>query len=227
MEPKKTKKADLEPKRFLFLLIGFVLSMGFVLTAFMGSREVPVAPVLGTMQTPDPGTEIFLPPIPEKPKLPPPPKPFFAPYIEVVADHLLLDEPDFASTEITEGIPIDVIPAMRPDKPDQREEDIVVVAEVMPEFPGGEQSLLKWIAQQVHYPDIALENEIGGTVIVSFVVDRDGSISQIRLLRGIDPSLDQEALRVVAAMPRWKPGFSGGRTVRVSYNLPIRFLLKQ
>ena len=96
----------------------------------------------------------------------------------------------------------------------------------MPEFPGGELALRKYIANAIKYPVIAQENGIQGKVYVTFVVGKDGSIGNAQVARGVDPSLDKEALRVVNSLPKWKPGKQRGKAVRVSYNLPVKFTLQ-
>ena len=93
----------------------------------------------------------------------------------------------------------------------------------MPSFPGG--NVQKWIAKNVKYPVLAMENGIQGKVYIQFVIERDGSITDVKVLRGVDASLDKEAVRVVKAMPKWKPGKQRGKPVRVSYTLPINFQL--
>lgn len=100
------------------------------------------------------------------------------------------------------------------------------VVEQMPEFPGGELALRKYLATSVKYPVIAQENGIQGKVFVSFVVDTDGGISNVKVARGVDPSLDKEAMRVVKSMPKWIPGKQNGQAVRVSYTVPINFVLE-
>ena len=100
-----------------------------------------------------------------------------------------------------------------------------IQVEEMPEFPGGEKALLYWVAKEIKYPSEALRNKIEGTVYVNFVVDRDGGISNARVLRAVDPALDEEALRVVSNLPKWKPGLQRGKPVRVSFTIPIRFKL--
>ena len=97
--------------------------------------------------------------------------------------------------------------------------------EVMPTFPGGEQELLKYLAENVKYPRLAREAKIQGLVIVRFVVDADGFVGNIEILRGIGAGCDEEALRVVKAMPKWEPGYQNNRAVPVIYNMPIRFAL--
>jgi protein TonB len=107
-----------------------------------------------------------------------------------------------------------------------KEEEVFMVVEEVPEFPGGQTALLQHIANAVNYPVIAQENGVQGTVYVTFVVNKDGSVSNAKILRGVDPSLDAEALRVVSTLPKWKPGKQRGVPVRVSYTVPIKFQLQ-
>ena len=100
------------------------------------------------------------------------------------------------------------------------------VVEQQPSFPGGQGALLAWLNQNIHYPPVAEENGIQGRVVVSFVVEPDGSISNVQVVRGVDPSLDKEAVRVTKAMPKWQPGKQNGQAVRVKYNLPVTFKLQ-
>ena len=93
----------------------------------------------------------------------------------------------------------------------------------MPSFPGG--NVQKWISKNVKYPVLAMENGIQGKVYIQFVIEKDGSITDVKVVRGVDASLDKEAVRVVKAMPKWKPGKQRGKPVRVSYTLPINFQL--
>ena len=99
-------------------------------------------------------------------------------------------------------------------------------AEVMPEFPGGEQAMMDFVAKNVKYPKEAMEKEISGRVLVSFVVEKDGSINETEVVKGIGGGCDEEAVRVVKAMPKWKPGKEKGKAVRVSFMLPIVFKLQ-
>ncbi len=109
---------------------------------------------------------------------------------------------------------------------EEGESQIFVVVEDMPEFPGGEIALLKWINKQVNYPIIAQENGITGRVHMNFVINETGSIENIIVTRGVDPSLDKEAIRVIKKMPKWKPGKQRGKNVKVSFSLPINFQLQ-
>ena len=99
-------------------------------------------------------------------------------------------------------------------------------AEVMPEFPGGEQAMMKFVAENVQYPEEAKEKEISGRVMVGFIVEKDGSISDVKVAKGIGGGCDEEAVRVVKAMPKWKPGKEKGKPVRVSYMMPFTFKLQ-
>ncbi|MBV5315956.1 MAG: TonB family protein [Prolixibacteraceae bacterium] len=100
------------------------------------------------------------------------------------------------------------------------------IVEQMPEFPGGEAALRKYLANSVKYPVIATENGIQGKVFVNFVVEPSGNISNVKVTRGVDSSLDKEAVRVVKSMPKWIPGKQGGQAVRVSFTVPINFVLQ-
>ena len=99
-------------------------------------------------------------------------------------------------------------------------------AEVMPEFPGGEQAMMKFVAENVQYPQEARDKEISGRVLVSFVVEKDGSIGDVKVVKGIGGGCDEEAVRVVNTMPKWKPGMDKGKPVRVSYMMPFSFKLQ-
>ena len=103
----------------------------------------------------------------------------------------------------------------------------LMMVEVMPSFPGGQEAMFKYIGQALKYPDLAVENGIEGVVYVTFVVERDGTISEAKVLRGIGGGCDQEAQRVVQGMPAWTPGTQDGKPVRVRFNLPLRFKLQE
>ena len=106
------------------------------------------------------------------------------------------------------------------------ENGIHQVCEEMPEFPGGMRECMNWLGKNVNYPATAQEKGIQGRVIIQFVVERDGSITEPKVVRGVDPDLDKEALRVVSAMPNWKPGKHKGEVVRVKYTLPVMYRLQ-
>ena len=113
-----------------------------------------------------------------------------------------------------------------PVKPREEENKVFEVVEQMPSFPGGSGALMQYLSKNIKYPPVAEENGIQGRVVCSFVVERDGSVSDVRILKGVDPSLDKEAIRVVSAMPKWIPGRQNGQMVRVKYNLPVTFRLQ-
>ena len=100
------------------------------------------------------------------------------------------------------------------------------VVEQMPQFPGGDAALMKFLSDNVKYPVVAQENGVQGRVVISFVVERDGSITDVKVARSVDPSLDREAARVVKSMPNWIPGKQNGSAVRVKYNVPVSFRLQ-
>jgi protein TonB len=114
---------------------------------------------------------------------------------------------------------------MRVDEPVHDANEVMTIVEEMPEFPGGQEALFAYIGKDLKYPEQAVEEGIEGVVFVAFVVETDGSISNVNMLRGIGGGCSEEALRVVQGMPNWKPGKQNGKTVRVRYNLPIRFKL--
>lgn len=110
-------------------------------------------------------------------------------------------------------------------KPKEENVKIFDFVEQMPEFPGGQHALLRWIGSNIKYPTIAEENGIQGRVVCTFVVERDGSVIDVQVARSIDPTLDKEAMRVLKKMPKWKPGMHKGEAVRVKYTVPVTFKL--
>ena len=113
-----------------------------------------------------------------------------------------------------------------PVKEEKKEEEIFVAVEQPAEFPGGQAALMKWLSQNIRYPEAAQQNDIQGRVIVKFVVEKDGSIGQASIVKGVDKDLDREALRVVKKMPKWQPGKNNGVAVRSYFNLPVTFKLQ-
>lgn len=113
-----------------------------------------------------------------------------------------------------------------PVKPKEEENKVFDVVEQMPSFPGGMAALRAYLQKSIKYPPVAEENGIQGRVVCTFVVERDGSVTDVRVAKSVDPSLDKEAVRVVSAMPRWIPGKQNGQSVRVKYTLPVTFRLQ-
>lgn len=116
-------------------------------------------------------------------------------------------------------------PETRAATVDSTASDVVEKCEVMPEFPGGDEGMMKFLTENVKYPKEAIDNGTGGKVLVEFIVECDGSLSDVKVQKSVAPALDNEAVRVVKAMPKWKPGTNGGKTVRVKHTLPVTFKL--
>ena len=230
MEIKKSPKADLEGKKGVFFEIGLTLALAVLLFAFeWKSSTEQVTP----FQTPaEEQIEDEIIPITQqmlKPPPPPPPAPKLTDLIEIVEDELSFDEEleiDDAEADVENknNYNFDYDGDSWGEEESDGEADIFQVVEDMPQFPGG--SVQKWIAKNVKYPMIAQENNIQGKVFVQFVIEKDGSVSDVKVARSVDPSLDKEAIRVVKAMPKWKPGKQRGKPVRVSYTVPINFQLQ-
>lgn len=228
MELKKSPKADLENKRNTFVQIGLVISLGLCLLAFEWTSKVEKAASLGTVATQEVEDEII--PITRQEEVkppPPPPPPKVVEVLNIVDNETDIDEElDIQDTEADEKTVIDVAPIIKQEEEKAEESQVFFIVEDMPEFPGGELALRKFIANAIKYPVIAQENGIQGKVYVNFVVDKDGSITNAKIARGVDPSLDKEALRVVNSLPKWKPGMQRGKPVKVSYTVPISFVLQ-
>ena len=159
---------------------------------------------------------------------PPPPPP---PVQEVEVLNVVEDDVETESIEINteDDKDVEVVIAAPVEAPVEEEEEevVFVVVETMPEFPGGQQALFKYLSENVKYPVIAQENGIQGRVICQFVVNKDGSIVEVEVVRsGGDASLDKEAVRVIKSMPKWKPGKQRGKAVRVKYTVPVNFRLQ-
>jgi len=227
-EVKKTPKANLERHRGTYILMGLVLGVSILFFAFEWSTEtrkldenVIVQDVLAEEEIEITRHE------PPPPPPPPPPEPETPEIIEVVEEKVetkmeIKTEDDQTQKQTEVYIP------PPPPKPKQEEvtEEIFVVVEEQPEFPGGQAAMMKFLSDNIRYPVIAQENGIQGRVICNFVVERDGSITDVQVVRGQDPSLDREAIRVIQQMPRWKPGKQRGSAVRVRFTLPVVFRLQ-
>ena len=133
---------------------------------------------------------------------------------------------DVKGNDDANGEVLKIKEAVAQPEPKPEVEKVFDVVEQMPSFPGGPSALMEWLSNNVKYPVVAQENGVQGRVVVSFVVERDGSITDVKVVRGVDASLDREASRVVRAMPRWIPGKQNGSAVRVKYNVPVAFRLQ-
>ena len=225
MEAKKSPKADLESKKIIFTQIGLIIALAAILLAFEWKSYDKTIEGFGERVVEDIPEEII--PITEqKVKPPPPPPPKKVVQINIVEDDveveddLLIDVEADETTEVEEYIPIEVEEEVVEEAP------IFTVVESMPEFPGGMAELYTYLGNNIKYPVMAKESGIQGKVYVTFVVERDGSITDVRVLRGIGGGCDEEAIRVVQSMPKWNPGKQRGKPVRVQYNLPVRFTLQ-
>ncbi len=227
MEIKKSKNAELESRKGTWFALGIIIVLSFMFITFEWTEYDKQIDLTG--QALNPVVEMTLVPItmPDVVKPPPPPAPV------AIEQLIVLDEPVEVPDIILHdpedvGIPIDIgtyRPPIEAD-PEVIETTPVDFAEVMPEFPGGQAALLSYLSKNMRYPSIAQEMNIQGRVIVRFVVDRDGSITDPEVLRSVDPHLDREALRVISSMPKWSPGYQRGTKVRVRYTVPVTFKLQ-
>ena len=229
MEIKKTPKADLENKKSTWLLVGYVIVLAFMFVAFEWTkRDVKI-------DTSQAVTDVVFEeeieiPITEQSEVvapPPPEAPSIAETLTIVEDDADVEETTIASSEETgQAVEIKYVPvAVEEEEPE--EQTIFEVVEQMPEFPdGGMAGLMQYLSKNIKYPTIAQENGTQGRVTVQFVVNKDGSIVDAKVLRGVDPYLDKEALRVIGTMPKWKPGMQRGKPVRVKYTVPVMFRLQ-
>ncbi|MGQ1785218.1 MULTISPECIES: energy transducer TonB [unclassified Saccharicrinis] len=226
MEVKKSPKADLETKKPVFMQIGLVVVLAIVLIAFEWSTTDVDASQFDMMDDVQAEEEIV--PITRQEEVkppPPPPPPKVTDVLNIVDDDVELEEElDIEDTEIDEDTEVEFDVSLEEEETDDA--PVFFIVEEMPQFPGGDTELRKYIAQSVKYPVIAQENGIQGRVYVQFVVGTDGAVTQVKVARGVDPNLDKEAIRVVQSMPKWKPGKQRGKAVKVSYTVPINFVLQ-
>lgn len=226
MDPKKSHKANLENKKFIFRQIGLIVALAVILAAFeWKTYEIDIVD-LGQRQVEDVPEEII--PITEqKVKPPPPPPPKQVVKINVVEDDVEVDDDIDIDVEADQNTEVEeYIPVEQEEEESADEQQIFMVVESMPEFPGGMNELNKYLAENIHYPQMAKESGIQGRVFVTFVVERDGRVTDVRVLRGIGGGCDEEAVRVVKNMPKWTPGKQRGKPVRVQFNLPVKFTLQ-
>ncbi len=226
METKKTPKANLENKRSLFLQIGFVMALAIVLLAFEWKTYEKIEYDLGEAEIPNVEEEII--PITRQKEKPPPPKKPQTTELEVVEDDEEIENEVEINVEVDQESEIEdyAPPPMEEEEEEVVEKEIFTVVEQMPEFPGGTAKMMKYLSENIEYPQMAREVGVQGTVFVTFVVEPDGSITNVRVLRGIGSGCDEEAIRVVKTMPKWTPGKQRNKPVRVQFNLPVRFILE-
>ena len=231
MEVKKSPKASLENKRFLFTEIGFVIALLAVLFAFdYSSKEKKVA----TLETETAAVEVED-MIPITQETPPPPEaapkiPILSDQIDVVDDNIKIDDNLFQNLEDDANSGVEIMDYIEsaPEEETIEEEAIPFqLVEEKPSFNGGDANeFSKWVNSRLVYPEIAKENGVQGRVTLQFTVNADGSVYNVKVLRGVDSSLDKEAVRVVSSSPKWKPGKQRDRAVKVTYPFPVIFQLR-
>ena len=227
MEIKKTSKASLENKKSSWLLVGYVIVLVFMFVAFEWSKRDVRIDMSGAITENVFEQEIEI-PITEQPELvapPPPQAPAIAEVLTIVDDNDNVKETAIASSEeIGEAVIIKPIsPTVDEEIP--VEDEIFEVVEKNPEFSYNGMSLMQYLGKSIKYPTIAQETGTQGRVIVQFVVNKDGSIVDVKVVRGVDPYLDKEAIRVISTMPKWKPGKQRGEAVNVKFTVPVAFRL--
>lgn len=227
MEVKKTDKANLEKKRGLFLQLGYVIVLGLVLLAFeWGTRPADIDELVGLGEM-DLEEEII--PITRQQNTPPPPPPppQTTEVINIVDDDVEIeDELILDDTEADQDDMIEIV-EFEEEEEEVNEQEVFFVVEDMPTFQGQSSDAFRiYIQQNLRYPIIAQENGISGRVFVQFDVNAQGNITNIMVVRGVDPSLDKEAVRVVKSSPKWTPGKQRGRPVNVRFTFPIVFQLQ-
>ncbi|MBW6460037.1 MAG: TonB family protein [Bacteroidales bacterium] len=226
MEQKKSSKADLESKKVIYRQIGLIIALAVVLFAFEWKTYDKTIGDLGQRQMEDIPEEMVEITVQET-KPPPPPPPKQVVQINIVDDDIEVDDDIMINVEADQSTEMQAyIPVRVEDEADHEETTIFMVVESMPVFPGGEANLYKFLAENIKYPQMAKESGIQGRVFVTFVVERDGSVTDVRVLRGIGGGCDEEAIRVVRNMPKWTPGKQRNKAVRVQYNLPVKFTLQ-
>ena len=238
MEVKKSSKADLEKGKAFGYLMGIIIGLAVLFVGFeWGTVETEVAKTEGVSDL-IMEEEIEITSQEEAP--PPPPPPAAPPQQEVAAEILTIVEDNMdvgtqslMSTEDSQAaaqVQTYVPPAattMVAAAEEEEEHQIFVIVEKQPEFPGGDLERASFLQKNIKYPVVAQENGIQGRVTCQFVVNTDGSIVDIEVVRGVDPLLDKEAIRVIGTMPKWTPGEQRGKPVRVRFTLPVNFRLQQ
>ena len=221
MEPKKNSPYDLDKKRKFHLAIGLIVSLSLVTVAFEWRTRIEPIEIPPLEEIADP----VLPPIPATVHEPPKPKVVQPEIIPVPDDEEIAVDVDIIldvqiSDDEIENYMADVAP------PEETAEDVILFAETQPSFPDGLDAFYRYVSQAVNYPPSAIRRGISGKVYVEFVVDKDGSLSNLNVVKGIGGGCDEEALRVIKNSPSWNPGKQRGKPVRVRMVVPISFTLQ-
>ncbi len=230
MEIKKSKRASLNAKRLLFLEIGLVAALFIVWRVFEHTSREAIVSTLEAEERIAEEEEI----IPITESTPPPPElapkiPVLSDEINIVDDDIKVDSDMFQSLEDDASMGVEIM-----DYVEEAQEEVIddapidfYMVEEKPSFNGGDANeFSKWVNKHLEYPEIAKENGVQGRVTLRFTVNADGSVSNVTVLRGVDPSLDKEAVRVVSKSPKWKPGKQRDRAVKVNYTFPVIFQLR-
>lgn len=226
MELKKSKKADLENKKGIFLQVGLVVALSVILIGFEWTtkpQEDDDTEMVRQIEFEDEMIVTRREPPKEQPK---PETPKVAEVLDIVEDDVEIEDFDF-DMEVDDDTEYDF--TMLDDDEEQiEEEEIFYIVEDMPTFNGGDPAIefRKYIAANLDYPEIAAENGISGRVIVQFAVNAQGRVVDANVVRSVDPALDREAIRVVMASPAWTPGRQRGKAVKVLFTFPINFVLQ-
>ena len=225
MEEKKSPKANLENKKLMFIQIGMIISLLIAWMAFehksYDKREIDPSLLNREVVIDEEMVEITK---QEEPKPQPVEVPKQTTQLEIVQDDVETEDIEInADVEQNEVIEEYVAPEVVEEE--VVEQEIFQIVEEMPSYPGGEKALLEYVAKNIKYPQIARETGIQGRVFVGFVVEPDGSVSNVKILRGIGGGCDEEAMRVIKSLAKWKPGKQRGKAVRVSYQIPVVFKL--
>ena len=229
MEVKKSPKADLNNKKVLFIEIGLVVALLVTIAAFEHNTrekseslfedetaqliEEEIIPI--TQETP--------PPPPETPKIP-----VLSDQIDIVDDNIKVDD-NILNLEDDANLGVEIMDYVEEVQEEVVEEEAIPFAlvEEKPKFQGGDANTFsKWVSQHLDYPELAKENGVSGRVMVQFTVNPNGTVSDVKVLRGVDPSLDKEAVRVIQSSPKWTPGKQRDRAVKVTYQFPVIFQLR-
>lgn len=231
MEVKKSPKASLENKRLLFAEIGFVVALLAILIAFNWTSKEKQVATLETEAAPVEVEDM----VPITQETPPPPEaapkiPILSDQIDVVDDNIKIDDNMFQNLEDDSNTGVEIMDYIEsaPEEETVEEEAIPFqLVEEKPKFNGGDANeFSKWVNSKLVYPEIAKENGVQGRVTLQFTVNADGTVSNVKVLRGVDSSLDKEAVRVVSSSPKWTPGKQRDRAVKVTYTFPVIFQLR-
>jgi protein TonB len=225
MEIKKSTRADLEKKRVVFVEYGLVLVLAGLLLAFEWGTELEENNIIAQQQNLDPEEEVLITRQEPPPPPPPPPPPQVVEMIAIVEDDVEIEEITFEGEEIDENSSYEIV--VFEEEEEVAEEEVFVIVEDMPGFQGGDiNNFRTWVAKNLEYPQIAQENGISGRVFVQFAVNSKGQVVDVVVVRGVDPALDAEAVRVIKSSPKWAPGKQRGRPVKVQFTFPVVFVLQ-